>query len=95
MEIPDLLHPQAILVRDPAQAKRPLLEALARQLASRTELSFAAVLSALLDREKLARPASAKESACLTRCRVDWGSRLLCLQSSNIRSLTTRPTSSA
>ncbi len=53
MEILDLLHPRDILVRDPAQAKRPLLEALARQLASRTRLSFAAVLSALLDREKL------------------------------------------
>lgn len=53
MEILDLLHPRDILVRDPAQAKRPLLEALARQLASRSELSFASVISALLDREKL------------------------------------------
>ena len=53
MEILDLLHPRDILVRDPAQAKRPLLEALARELASRTGLSFASVLSSLLDREKL------------------------------------------
>ena len=53
MEILDLLRPQDILMRHPAQAKRPLLEAMARQLASRTGLSFASVLWALLDREKL------------------------------------------
>ncbi len=53
MEILDLLHPRDILVREPAHAKRPLLDALARQLASRTGLSFGSVLTALLDREKL------------------------------------------
>ncbi|MGQ2905795.1 MAG: PTS sugar transporter subunit IIA [Neoaquamicrobium sediminum] len=53
MEILDLLHPRDILLRDPAQAKRPLLGAIARQLSSRTGLSFVSVLSALLDREKL------------------------------------------
>lgn len=53
MEIFDLLHLQDILVRESAQAKRPLLEVIARRLASRTGLSFVSVLSALLDREKL------------------------------------------
>ena len=53
MEILDLLHPQDILVRESAQAKRPLLEAVARRLASGTRLSFVSVLSALLARKKL------------------------------------------
>ena len=53
MEILDLLHPQDVLVRVPARAKRPLLEILARQLASRSGLSAVFVLSALLGREKL------------------------------------------
>jgi PTS system nitrogen regulatory IIA component len=53
MEILDILHPQDVLVRVPVQAKRPLLEVLARRLASRSGMSAVSVLSALLGREKL------------------------------------------
>lgn len=53
MEILGLLNPQDILMRASAQAKRPLLEVLARKLASRSGQSFVSVLAALLDREKV------------------------------------------
>lgn len=53
MDTFDLLHPQDILVRATAQAKRPLLEALASRLAARSDLSAVSILSALLARERL------------------------------------------
>jgi PTS system nitrogen regulatory IIA component len=68
MEILDILHPQDVLVRVPVQAKRPLLEVLARRLASRSGMSTVSVLSALLGREKLGATSIGQGIGMPTRC---------------------------
>lgn len=68
MEILDLLHPQDVLVRVSEQAKRLLLEVLARHLASRCGMSVVSVLAALLGREKLGATSIGQGIGMPTRC---------------------------
>ncbi|WP_024587555.1 PTS sugar transporter subunit IIA [Aliihoeflea sp. 2WW] len=53
MDILGLLHPQDIFVRATAEARRPLLRAIAATLANQSGLSDDTVLTALLNRESL------------------------------------------
>ena len=53
MDILGLLHPQDIFVRATAEARRPLLRAIAANLSSQSGLSDNTVLTGLLNRESL------------------------------------------
>lgn len=53
MDIVDLLHLRDIHVREPGQARRPLLRTLSGRLAARAGAPEETVLAALLNRESL------------------------------------------